>query len=118
MNWFTRLFRPEPPPALDAVPVMTGGQFAFDNIVAFSTGWNRVSPKVDDVIIILESCSMGMRVRSDRRVRATSEAFSQRVLYGPKSDDLFIVRTDDGKHVPLSELRPCGLAARTWVYVT
>lgn len=107
-----------PPPALDAIPDMTGQGFGFGNIVAFSVGENKQSPVAGDVIILLESCSMGMTVRRDRRVRATGMAFSQRKIYGPQSDDIYIVPTDDGRHVTLATLRRWEGVPRTWAYVT
>lgn len=110
--------RAEPEPELGAVPDMTGQGFGFGNIVAFSMGDNKERPSIGDVILLLDSSSDGFVVRTDRRVRVNGPSFNQQDIYGPESDPIWRVPTDDGELLLLPDLRRWKGVPRTWAYVT
>lgn len=59
-----------PLPDLRAERDMTGNTLGMDYLIA-AMGENKEVPSVGDVVIELESCSMGMTVRRDIRHRVT-----------------------------------------------
>lgn len=97
-------------PLLYEVPDMTNAAFGMEHMVA-GLGSNDERPLPGDVVIVLETCGMGMTVRRDSRCRATGEI---------RQNGLPQVVTDaEGRHgtLILANLRRCGLAKGTWVYV-
>lgn len=100
----------EPDPSLGALPDMTGYGLGMDYLIS-AMGENKEVPRVGDVVVELESCSMGASVRRDMRWRVTGAGYKHGdTVAVPVAD---AAGNADLKHV--FYMRPANGHARTWV---
>ena len=111
-----------PAPGLHDVPDMTGRQIGMDFLVADLNHDARASnPQEGDVVIVLDICGMGAVVNRDRRGRFLPGVRHQEPVAGEPHRPEFDSFTASVEGEPgltdfkRYEIRPCGLAARTWV---
>jgi hypothetical protein len=101
-----------------AVDDMTGKQITMDYMIGDLNGQSNHTPIQGDVVIFLYIDGMGMTVDRDVRGRVISSAVTHQGQepWNPVYDS-WQVKLDDDKleAVKRYELRPCGLARRTWV---
>lgn len=111
------IFR-RPIPKLDEVPSLVGHPLSFDDIVtAYFPGFvNVAEPDKNDVLIVAESCGMGVSIRSEKRVRVTGSPFLKNLYNGNKGGGDYMFVPTDGGDYPLQDIRR-HTAKRHWIII-
>lgn len=112
MKFLDRIFkRFDTTPEFNVVPDLTGKGLDIDYWV-FSMAENKEWPQIDDVIIHVESCSMGMTVSKDTRLRVVKIHSPYKTSFLAKRQ--FTVPGDDLEIMHVFYLRRHKTIPRTW----
>jgi hypothetical protein len=106
-------------PNIEEVPSLEGRPLSFNDVcTSFFPGLVNVGrPRVGDVLIVAETCGMGVSIRRERRVRVTGRPFEKTLYDGSVGGGSYEFVPTDGGDFALQDLRRMKDHPRFWIIV-